>query len=150
MYKMKKLILLFALISLFTGCSTEDDNNFLLFPAEVTDVDLPSTFVKGKSYIVKVTYLMPDACHTPSGLQVTRGSEVGDARRDIYVLGVVAVEEGINCTLPDENLEREGSFRITIDENEPYTFYLWTGVNENDEPIYTEVIVPVGVTQTPS
>jgi hypothetical protein len=146
---MKKLILLFACVSLFVSCDVDDDPNLVLVPAEVVDIDLPDSFEQGKSYLLEVSYLLPNACHTPSGLQVTRGSETGEERRDIYVVGVAAVEEGFDCTLPANNLETYGSFRIIIDEDDPFTFYLWTGVDENDEAIYTQVVVPVGATQTP-
>jgi hypothetical protein len=143
---MKKLILLFACVLLLTSCSVDDESNIFLVPVEVVETNLPPLFSPGENFIVDVTYLLPDVCHIPAGLQVTRGAEHGPERRDIYVTGVASITEGMECDTEGGDLEKEGSFRIIIDETEPYTFYLWTGYDENDESIFTEVIVPVGVT----
>ncbi|WP_324720535.1 hypothetical protein [Salinimicrobium sp. HB62] len=145
---MKKLILLFACVSLFTACSVDDEPNLLLVPAEVVETNLPSLFAPGENFIVEVTYLLPDVCHNSAGLQVTRGAEHGDERRDIYITGVASIREGTVCDTEGGDLEREGSFRIIIDENHPYTFYLWNGLDEDGENIFTEIIVPVGVANT--
>lgn len=146
---MKKLILLFACVAVFSACSVDDEPNVLLVPAEVVETNLPSLFSPGENFIVEVTYLLPDVCHIPAGLQVTRGAEQGPERRDIYVTGVASIREGTECGTEGGDLEREGSFRIVIDENEPYTFYLWTGLDENNESIFTEVVVPVGIADSP-
>lgn len=149
---MKKLILLFASSLVLVSCDVNDDGSrTMLTAAEVTDVDLPEFFEAGKTYDIDVTYLLPDACHTNAGINVHRGSTSNgeDEFRDIYITGVASYDA--NVTQCDEEaeeveLERESTFKLTIssDEDEPYTFYLWTGVDEDDENIYTTVVVPVG------
>lgn len=143
---MKKMLFLLMSVLVLTGCEIEDDGPATVHVlAEVVDADLPETFELGKTYEIEITYLLPDACHSPMGLQATRGAMSGDARRDIYVAGVASHEAGQNeCTLEDDDLEVVDELVIKIDEDEPYTFYLWTGFDEDDESVYTTVTVPVG------
>ena len=140
---MKKLIFLFAVVSLLTACSIEDEPNILFVPAEVVETNLPESFTLGENFVVEVTYLLPSACHSAAGLQVTTGVEQDETLRDIYITGVASIEEGLKCTTQSDNLERKSSFRIIIEESEPYTFYLWTGLDENDENVFTSIVVPV-------
>lgn len=142
---MKKFILLFMCAFSFMSCDVEDDGpNFEQVLVEVVDHDLPEVFEQGKVYTINITYLLPDACHVGLGLQAVRGAFDGDARRDIYVAGVASRPIGQGeCTLEDDDLEREEYFIIRADESRPYTFYLWTGLDENQESVYTEIEIPV-------
>lgn len=142
---MKKTLFLLMSVLVLTGCEIEDDGpttvNVL---AEVVDADLPETFEMGETYEIDITYLLPDACHLPMGLQASRGAMNGDARRDIYIAGVASRKADQNeCTLEDEDLEEVEELTIRIDEDEAYTFYLWTGFDEDDESVYTKIVVPV-------
>ncbi len=142
---MKKIaLLLFAVIAL-TGCSIEDDGpRYSHQFSEVTETTLPASFEKGKTYKIDVTYLLPSGCHTEAGLEVQRGNTQGDQRRDIYVVGMSRHDANQTvCNRENDDPEREGSFSILIDEDEPYTFYLWSGVDDNMESQYTVVEVPV-------
>lgn len=149
---MKKLILLFVSTLVFISCDVDDDGpRTLLKAAEVTDIDVPEFFEAGKTYEIDVTYLLPDACHTAAGINAQRGSSSNGEEewRDIYITGVVSYDSNLtdcNKEAEGDELIKEASFKMTIatNEDEPYTFYLWTGVDEDDENIYTEVIVPVG------
>ncbi len=150
---MKKIALLFMFTLLLAGCDIEDDGpGSVQVLAEVVDADLPEFFEKGKLYQIKVTYLLPDACHTALGLQAIRGGSEGALRRDIYVAGVASYPTGLeDCTLESEDLEKMDSFTLRIDEDQPFTFYLWTGVDANKENTYTKIVVPVGeATPTPA
>ena len=148
---MKKLFFLFAFTTLLVSCEIEDDGpGMVMVPAEVSETNLPESFEEGKTYVIEVAYLLPDACHVPAGIHVYRGASFGDARRDIFVSGVASYEYGTECNEESENLERTSSFRMTIDEDDPYTFYLWTGLDEDNKDIYTEVVVPVVAPATPA
>lgn len=149
---MKKLILLCVSALVLVSCDVDDDGpRTMIVAAEVSDIDVPAYFEAGKTYDIDVTYLMPDACHTNAGINAQRGSNSNgeDEYRDIYVVGLASHD--LNVTECDEeadeeDLERESTFKMTIasDEDEPYTFYLWVGLDEDDEDIFTEVVVPVG------
>lgn len=143
---MKKFALLFVCTLLLASCDIEDDGpvSVQVF-AEVVDADLPEFFEQGKVYPIEVSYLLPDACHNPLGVQAVRGGDEGPLRRDIYLVGIASHPEGQDeCDLESEDLVRKDSFSIRIDEDEPFTFYLWTGVDANQENVYTKIIVPVG------
>lgn len=142
---MKKFALLFVAILTLSSCSIDDDGPRIAYQfAEVTGENLPEFFEKGKTYKVDITYLLPTACHTAAGLEVKRGNNSGDQRRDIYVVGIGSFDANqTECNREDDDLEKEASFSILIDEDEPYTFYLWSGVDENMENEYTVVEVPV-------
>ena len=147
---MKRLALLFLCVITLNSCSVNDDGTTILTKfAEVSEYDLPEYFEKGKSYKVPMAFLLPDMCHQAVGLQLSRGAEFGDERRDIYVAGVVSFNaEQSKCTLEpedDSDLVVETEFTISIDEEEPYTFYFWTGLDSTGENIFEIVEVPVGV-----
>lgn len=142
---MKKIALFIMAALLFTSCSIEDDGPRINYEfSEVTNADLPEFFEKGKTYTIDVLYLLPSACHNPAGLEVKRGNSSGAQRRDIYVVGISSYDANqTECNRENEDPEKEGSFSIFIDEDEPYTFYLWSGVDDNMESQYTVVEVPV-------
>lgn len=142
---MRKFVFLFVTTLAFTSCSIEDDGTRIEYQfAEIISADLPESFEKGKTYLIDITYQLPSACHTATGIEVIRGKSTGDERRDIYIVGISSYNANLTeCNRDDDDLEREKSFSILIDEDEPYTFYLWTGVDEDDENQYTIVEVPV-------
>ena len=147
---MKKLALLFLCVITLNSCSVNDDGSTVLSTlAEVSEYDLPEYFEKGKSYKVPLSFLLPDLCHQAVGLQRSRGKDFGDERRDIYVAGVVSYNaEQTDCTLEpedDSDLVVTSEFTISIDEDEPYTFYFWTGLDSTGENIFETVEVPVGI-----
>lgn len=142
---MKKLALLFVFALTLSSCSIEDDGPGIKYQyAKVLDAGLPDSFELGKSYQLEITYLLPSACHNPLGIEANRGSLTGEARRDIFIVGVTSISADItDCTIESEDLEREKNLTITIDEDEPYTFYLWNGLDDENENQYITVEVPV-------
>lgn len=142
---MKKFIYLIFTSLFFLSCSLDDDGTRIVYEySEITSADLPESFEKGKTYQIDITYLLPSACHTAAGIEVKRGNSAGDARRDIYVAGVSTFDANqAECTRDGNNLEIENHFSIFIDEDEPYKFYLWIGVDDEMESQYTIVEVPV-------
>lgn len=144
---MKKLVLLMMGFGLlFTSCDVDDDGpGTALYLAEVTEVDLPEFFEEGETYEIDVTYLLPTACHQDAGIRVERGGNSGDTYRDIYIVGMATAAADLEeCDEEGGDLEKTNSFNLTIDVNESYTFYLWEGVDDDEENIYTEIEVPVG------
>lgn len=144
---MRKLAFLFVTMLLFASCSIEDDGPQIQYEfAEVLSADLPETFEIGKTYQIEVTYLLPSACHAPAGLEGKRGGISGEERRDIYIAGVASYDAALTqCDEEEEEEEmiEEGTFSLTIDEDEPYTFYLWVGVDNQGASEYTVIEVPV-------
>ena len=146
---MKKLALLIGCVFTFASCEVEDDGPVVLSEfAEVTEIDVPESFEEGETYEIDVTYLLPTACHQPAGIKAERGSLTGDERRDIYIAGVATYSSDlVECDEEEENLEQSSSFSITIDESDPYTFYLRTGVDVDNKPVFDTIEVPVTETE---
>ena len=150
--KMKKLILLFVSALVLVSCNTDDDGpRTLLVAAEVTNIDVPEFFEAGKTYDIDVTYLLPNACHAAAGIKAQRESNSNgeEEYRKIYITGVSSYDANLTeCDkeVEEDALKMQSTFKISFaaDEDKPYTFYLWAGLDENDESIFTEVVVPVG------
>lgn len=144
---MKKTILLFMSALILNSCNIEDDSPALnLELAAVTDIDLPESFEMGNTYDIDVTYVLPSACHNAVGIDVVRGGFSGEERRQIYVVGVGSVDASlVDCDEEEDEQDmlKEGTFKLTIDDNGSYTFYLWQGLNEDGENQYSTVVVPV-------
>ena len=142
---MKKFILLFVCALSLASCSLDDDvpvHDQKL--AKLTEVNLPEFFVKDSTYKIDVVYVLPDGCHIPVGITAHRGAQAGEGRSDIYLAGVVSKEIGTTtCSEPAQDLEIEDDFSIRIDVTDPYTFYLYTGLDSEGKPTYTIVQVPV-------
>ena len=142
---MKKLFLLAAITFGFMSCEIESDEPaWVPELAKVTSIDLPESFEMGKSYDIEITYELPTACHVAQGINASRESAYGSGRRKIFVAGVASKKFGEPaCQQESDDLEKEGKFKLFIDEDMPYTFFLWTGVDEDGKAVYTEVEVPV-------
>lgn len=142
---MKKLAFLIVCAFIFTACEIDDDGPSIeTVYAKVVNAELPDHFEEGEIYEVDVTYLLPDACHNDVGLHVRRASQSGEGYRQIYVFAIASHDPMLTeCTRTEEDLEVTRNFTITIDDSAPFTFYLWTGVDENNENVYTQIEVPV-------
>ena len=144
---MKKLaFLMLGLVLVFTSCDVDDDGpKSITYFAKVTEVDLPEYFEKGETYDIDVTYLLPTACHQKAGIYVQRGGETAEKYREIYIVGVANADADlVECNLEDDDLEELDDFDFLVDRDEPYTFFLWQGLDDDDKDIYTEIVVPVG------
>lgn len=143
---MKKLALLFVCMLTLISCDIDDNSPVLIQSfAVVSETNLPDFFEKHEVYVIEVTYLLPTACHQATGLQVQRGSQIGSERRDIYIAGVTGINSNVQeCSVEGADLEKKSSFELLIDEEEAYTFYLWTGIDDNQEHQYTTITIPVG------
>lgn len=149
---MKKIAFLLVSVLALGSCSVDDDSSNLGYElAVVQEADFPEFFEMGEVYNIDVTYTLPSACHNsliPNSLDVRRGSTSGDLRREIYVMAWTSYDpELTDCNAQEDDLDKTESFRILIDEDEDYTFHLWTGSDNDGKAIYTEVTVPVGQPQ---
>ena len=112
--------------------------------ARVIPINMPAYFEEGMSYNIEVIYELPSSCHTPYGLGIEQKGNSPEGLRHIFITGVSQLDPEASCTEDDEvDLEIQDSFFISIDQDQPYTFYFWTGVNEDNEHNFTEIQVPV-------
>lgn len=141
---MKKLILFFVGALTLMSCDIDEGVNTQVQYAEVSDIDLPEFFELGEVYDIEVTYLLPTGCHSTAGIDVRRINDLAD-RWEILVAGVASYDANAGeCTRDNTNPERTETFTLRIDEETVYAFHLWTGMDNNNQPIFTIVEVPVG------
>ena len=127
-----------------SSCSVDDDSPNTTFElAKITGNDLPDNFVFGESYTIKVNYVLPSECNSFSGIDARREGLSNSERREIYVNAVTAFNTNSGCNSSILGGQGSSNFSITIDETEDYTFYFWTGLDNNDQPVYSEITVPV-------
>ncbi|MFS4415372.1 hypothetical protein [Maribacter sp. 2307ULW6-5] len=138
----KKITLLgglLALLLLFGGCSLEDDGpNFHFATLEITGADLPESFVLSQTYRINFTYLRPDSCTFYDYPDVRKPH--GENTRNVVAIGLVRTD-ATDCEVL--NVEETASFDFSVIFEEPYLFRFFTGEDENGEPEYLEVTVPV-------
>ncbi len=132
----KFLIATIVTITLFS-CSVDDGNsNFSIKTLPIKTAEVPSEFIFGQTYTLKVVYDIPTSCHSFYGLFYRHE---GFSR-------VVAINSLVNNNLTscDENpIEREYTFEVRALQNEDYTFKFWKGKDNSGNDIFEEVVVPV-------
>lgn len=145
----RSFLFLLALITL-NSCSIDDDAPNINYElAQITGNNLPDEFVFNDTYSITIDYILPSECHNFAGIDARRAGNTSADRRKIYVGVVSTVEVGSECEENGSGDTGSTSFSILIDELEDYTFYFWTGVGTNNQPEYTEVVVPVVEASTP-
>lgn len=152
---MKKLLMLALIGFLITSCSVDDDGANISYEfAPITDYDFPEFFEPGKSYDLKLTYELPSSCNTFLGFD---GGRQNSSDQEFFIYALTSRDlDQTDCDTEDESLSTETTIRdflisANISEDEVFTFNLWTGKDASGDPIFTEVVVPVGepVTEQP-
>ena len=130
------LFLVLAVLTL-SSCSLDDDSNanvsFKSLP--IKEAILPSEFEFGKSYTIKVTYDLPDGCHSFYNLYYKYKNE----SRIVAITALV--DSTKNCT--QTVVEKEYEFVVKAAQEEDYLFRFWKGVNNKGKDIFEDITVPV-------
>ncbi len=141
---MKRLVLMLglALASLgFNACNNDDGVNFHFEALEVVSAELPESFELNAQYQISVTYNRPDDCTFFEGFDVIQE----DATiRNVVVVGSVITDRDCNQT----SEEVEATFNFVVLHNEDYLFRFFQGEDENGEPQYLEIEVPINNSPT--
>ncbi|MCA0933052.1 hypothetical protein LCM02_11360 [Lutimonas saemankumensis] len=130
----KIFFVIFAVITM-ASCSDDDSYEYHYELLPVEDAQVPEVFEYGKIYDLTVTYLLPDDCYVNNDILY----EYENTSRNIAVVSLVI--ESNDCE--DLELEQELTFRVHALQKNPYIFNFWQGDDENGEPIYLTVEVPV-------
>jgi hypothetical protein len=131
-------ILLGCLALLSTGCSISDDApNFHFEALEILDAELPEAFTLNESYQISVSYIRPDSCTSYEGFDI---SKEGVTIRNVTAIGSVRTDMA-DCE--EINTTEQAFFNFTVIYREPYIFRFFQGENEEGDPEYFEVTVPV-------
>jgi hypothetical protein len=132
---MKKIFFVFFILLLTVSCSDDDSSNYHYELLPVEEAIVPNEFVHGEVYFITVKYIRPDDCYVYNDVLY----EYDFDARNIAVISTVIEDE--NCETLDR--EEELTIRVQALQSSPYIFRFWQGDDENGDPIYLEIIVPV-------
>lgn len=131
----KKIFFVIFAVILMVSCSDDDsyEYHYELLPTE--DAVVPDEFIYGEIYELTVKYMVPNDCYVNSDILY----EYDYDARNIAVVSLVI--ESNDCETLD--LEQELSFQVHAVQQSPYIFRFWQGDDDNGDPIYLEIEVPV-------
>ena len=132
---MKNYAVLFLVVFTLFACSVNDNDNFHFEYIPVVTVDVPSEFERGQTYRLGITYELPSSCYSFYNYDYL----YEDASR------IIAAYAMVNDSDPRTLAIIEGEFFILVEalQTEPYIFKFWQGEDEQGEPIYLTIEVPV-------
>ena len=131
----RKIFFVIFAVLLMASCSDDDsyDYHYELLPIE--EALVLEEFEYGQIYNISVKYIVPDDCYINSDILY----EYNDDARNVAVISLVI--ESNDCETVD--LEQELTFQVHALQASPYIFRFWQGDDENGEPIYLIIEVPV-------
>ena len=135
MMVIKRIIFVIFAVIFFVSCSDDDSSDYHYELLAAEDVLVPDEFVFGQVYDLTVKYIAPDNCYVNSDILY----EYDQDARNVAVISLVV--EDYDCDVLD--LEQVLTFKVHALQSNPYTFRFWQGDDENGEPIYLIVEVPV-------
>lgn len=139
---MKKLVLFFTALLLISSCSMDDNTpTFHVEFIPVESVEMPEYFAVGGTYQIKVKYKRPTDCHFFDGFYY---EENGLALK--VAVQTLVIEDAKCASLEGEEPE-EATFEFncsTTSDATSYMFEFYTGQDEQGQPIYMQMVVPVG------
>ncbi|MFY7811049.1 MAG: hypothetical protein ACOVQ2_04890 [Flavobacterium sp.] len=138
---MKKIILLSVFIFSILSCTPDDKGyNYRYEVLKVESFEVPTEFISGNTYQIKIKYKRPTSCHYFNNIYFNREGNI----RKIAV--ECLIEERENCIqLFDNNPEIEYIFNFDVIQaaGSDYLFKFYKGKNAAGEHIFDEVTIPV-------
>jgi len=132
---MKKIFFAIFILLLTVSCSDDDSANYHYELLPVEDAIVPDEFVHGQVYFITVKYIRPTECYVYNDVLY----EYDFDARNIAVVSTVV--EDNDCEEIDS--EEELTIRVQALQTSPYIFRFWQGDDDEGNPIYLEIIVPV-------
>lgn len=132
---MKKIFFVIFSIVLLTSCSSDDDSNYHYELLPIEEAIVPAEFEYGSVYNITVQYIRPNDCYINSDILY----EYDSSARNIAVISTVIDDETCEILDSDEEL----TFRVQALQTSPYIFKFWQGEDEDGDPIYLIIEVPV-------
>ncbi len=136
--------LLFAtLIFAAMSCSSDDvpKNTAQLRP--IDSIAVPDTVVLNKDYKFKIYYEKLTECDQFSHFQVNPDQQEEESNNTYFVGAIVTVYNQEECQNLEEPEIKEEEMKFRADQEDPYTFKFWEGVDQDDKPIYIEKTIVV-------
>tara|TARA_R110002167_G_scaffold206691_5_gene410742 strand:+ start:5015 stop:5431 length:417 start_codon:yes stop_codon:yes gene_type:complete len=137
---MKRFVLFIGMAILcfgFNSCDVDDGVNFHFEALPIVNAEVPASFQMYGRYQIAVTYNRPDDCTFFEGFDVVKKDVT---ERNVVVIGSIVTDR--ECAdLADEVLRATFNFEVLYDQT--YLFRFWQGEDEDGEPKYLEIEVPV-------
>ena len=131
----RKIFFVIFAVVLMVSCSDDDSYEYHYELLPIEEALVPDEFEYGKIYSISVKYIVPDDCYINSDILY----EYNDDARNVAVISLVIDSD--DCETID--LEQELTFQVHALQASPYIFRFWQGDDDNGEPIYLVVEVPV-------
>ena len=132
---MKKIFFVLFAVILMVSCSDDDSYEYHYELLPIEDAMVPEEFIRGEVYDISVTYIVPNDYYVNSDILYEYDLEA----RNVAVISLV-IESNDFETI---DIEQELTFKVHALQESPYLFRFWQGDDDNGEPIYLIVEVPV-------
>lgn len=132
---LRKIFFVIFAVVFVVSCSDDDSYDYHYELLAIEDAQVPEQFEYGGLYEISVKYIVPDNCYTNNDVLY----EYDNDARNVAVISLVV--ESSDCETID--VEQELNFQVHALQASPYIFRFWQGEDDNGEPIYLTVEVPV-------
>ena len=132
---LRKIFFVIFAVVLLASCSDDDNYEYQYELLPIEDAIVPEVFEFGQIYNLSVKYIVPNDCYINSDILY----EYDEDARNVAVISLFI--ESNNCETID--LEQELTFQVHALQESPYIFRFWQGDDDDGEPIYLTVEVPV-------
>lgn len=132
---MKRIFFVIFAVLMFVSCSDDEGSDFHYELLATEDAVVPEEFEFGRIYDITVKYIVPDDCYIASDILY----EYDQTARNIAVISMVVDENDCESL----ELEQELIVRVHALQSSPYIFRFWQGEDDNGDPIYLVLEVPV-------
>jgi len=134
----KKIVLLFGIVSAILGCSVDDSPNFFFDFVAVNNVaEIPEAFVVNQPDTLEVSFFKPTNCHAFDGFNiVTNGNE-----REITVV-TKFIEQDNSCTAI-ENATSNAALVFNARNAGEVILNFFNGNDADGNPIFLTFNVPI-------
>lgn len=132
---LRKIFFVIFAVVLLASCSDDDNDEYHYELLPIEEAIVPEVFEFGQIYSLSAKYFVPDDCYINSDILY----EYDENARNVAVISLVI--ENNDCETID--LEQELTFQVHALQRSPYIFKFWQGDDDNGEPIYLTVEVPV-------
>ena len=133
----KRIFFVFFAIVFFVSCSDDEGSDYHYELLPISEVVVPEEFEHGVTYDLTVKYMIPDNCYLETDVLY----EYDEFARNVAVVSLVLSEDDCNPLEIEETL----TFQLQALQTNSYEFKFWQGDDENGEPIYLIVEVPVKI-----
>jgi hypothetical protein len=131
----RKIFFVIFAVLLMVSCSDDDSYSYHYELLPVEEALVPEEFEYGQIYSISVKYNVPEDCYMNSDILY----EYNEDARNVAVISLVI--ESNDCETID--VEQELTFQVHVLQARPYIFRFWQGDDENGEPVYLIIEVPV-------